>query len=330
MRFDRISTAQTTTPSNLRLFEIDNGRVTLNENGSVQGTNPWTNRRGKVEDLLLIGSPAVPIVLLPWPATKVALSAFLHPQIRLQPGLDLTLVTEEDLEVPGLLPIQTGPSPDARIALGSQPLQTTANNGRRASDLTNVVVIGNAGALVRAFEAAGWSRADPLSVESSAKVFAALAHPHSYKKAPVSTLFLDGRPPDLVFERQNGTLAKRHHVRFWLRPSTSRGQAVWLGAPTHDIGIGFRRRVLGFTHVVHAQVDEERTRIVLDLVAAGWVDKVSFYDRANEPRHSRNATGDHLETDGRLALIELRPQSSSEVALGKEWPAVASQQTTKP
>lgn len=162
---------------------------------------------------------------------------------------------------------------------------------------------------MRAFEAAGWSRAEPLSLKSRTKMLAALAHPHRYTRAPVSTLFLEGRPPDLVFEKEDDTLAKRDHVRFWLRPSADGDQAMWLGAATHGVGISFRHQRFGFTHVVHAQLDEERSRIVFDLMATGWVDKVSVYDRADAIRHSRNATGDHLETDGRLTLIELRPQA---------------------
>ena len=330
LRFDRILIGQTTTPANLRLLEVDNVSVKLNDRGLIQGRSPWTNRRGKVEDLLLVGSPAVPLLLIPWAASKVTLSAFLHPRIRLQPGTELTLATDDAMEVPGLSPVSPDTSPEAGSLLGSQPLQASAHNGRHASDLMNVAIIGNAEALVGAFEAAGWSRADPLSVKSDAKVLAILAHPHSYKKAPVSTLFLEGRPPDLVFEKQNDTFAKRHHVRFWLQPSANQGRTVWLGAATHDIGIAFRRRIFGFTHVVHTQIDEERSRVVLDLAATGWVNEVSFYDRANAIRHARNATGDHLETDGRLAFIKLRPFGSSEGAVTNKGQVVGSQQSTKP
>lgn len=102
------------------------------------------------------------------------------------------------------------------------------------------------------------------------------------------------------------------------------------GAATHDIGISFRRRIFGFTHTVHAQIDGERSRTVLELVSAAWVSKVRLYDRADEPQHSRNATGDHLETDGRLALIELRPLDSIETAAGSEPHTAGAQQPPKP
>lgn len=57
------------------------------------------------------------------------------------------------------------------------------------------------------------------------------------------------------------------------------GNCGW-GAATHDGGIAFRRRVFGFTHVVHSEIDEERSRIILDLVATGMVDEVSLFARA--------------------------------------------------
>ena len=234
MSFVQISTGQGAMPARLRLLELDNASARVNRGNLIQGTSPWTSRRGKVEDLLLIGSPAAPILLFPWAGTKLVTSAFFHPRIRLQPGLALTLVANEDIDIPGLVPIAATPNSKIESVLDLQPLQTFAHNGRHTSDLTNVAIVGSADPLLRAFNAAGWSRAEPLSMKSRTKLLAALIHPHTYKRAPVSTQFLEGRPPDLVFEREDDTLAKRDHVRFWLLGSANGDQTVWLGAATHD------------------------------------------------------------------------------------------------
>ena len=39
---------------------------------------------------------------------------------------------------------------------------------------------------------------------------------------------LEGDAPGLVFEKQNNTLTKRHHVRIWPRTESFRGRPVWL------------------------------------------------------------------------------------------------------
>lgn len=104
------------------MLELDNASARLNGRGLIQGTSPWTSRRGKVEDLLLIGSPAAPILLFPWAGTKVVMSAFLHPRIRLQPGLELTLVADEDTDIPGwFLSRLTQPQDRAGAGLATAP-----------------------------------------------------------------------------------------------------------------------------------------------------------------------------------------------------------------
>lgn len=310
IRFNRILTGESVIAADLRLTEIDNAPERVDERGLIHGPNLWTARRGKPEDTLLLATPAVPVVLLPWAASKLILSSLVHPPIRLASGEELKLTTEEPVEVPGLLPFVADSSAELETLLESEPTRATAHRRRHASDLTNVALIGSEDEIAHAFEAAGWSRPDSLSPKSDVKVFAALAHPHSYRRAPVSTLLLEGRRPDLVFEKQNGSLAKRHHVRLWLRSSTYRGQTLWLGAGTHDVGIAVRRRALGFTHAVHGDIDQERTKIILDLAEAHWIHKVTLFDRSDAVRHGRNGTGDHLETDGRLAVIELQPPDS--------------------
>ena len=310
IRFDRMLISQGLIAARFRLTEIDNAPDSVDGLGMIHGPNPWASRRGKPEDALLLATPAVPVVLFPWAAAKLLLSGLVHPRIRLAVGQELKLTTDEPIEVPDLIPLVSDLDAELETLLESQPAQTTAHGGRHGSDLTNVALVGSKDEILHAFDAAGWFQPEALSPMSDVKVFAALAHPHSYRRAPVSTLLLEGRRPDLVFEKQSGSLARRHHVRLWLLPVTYRGQAVWLGAGTHDVGIAVRRRALGFTHAVHREIDQERTKIILDLAEAHWVNKVTFLDRTDAPRHSRNGTGDRLDTDGRLAVIELQPPES--------------------
>jgi hypothetical protein len=77
-----------------------------------------------------------------------------------------------------------------------------------------------------AFADAGWSQASKLGEKSKLETLRAIAEDRGYSEAPVSILYLDGRPPEMVFEKLNNTFSKRHHLRIWLRPDRYQGQPV--------------------------------------------------------------------------------------------------------
>jgi hypothetical protein len=119
----------------------------------------------------------------------------------------------------------------------------------------------------------------------------------------MSMLLLEGRPPDLVFQKQNNTFAARHHLRIWRRPARFHGQEVWICSATHDIGIAFSEEDRTFIHKVDTQIDRERAKVVSDLLFTGLVQGIALVDRPDVPTKLFNATGDALETDGKMAVI---------------------------
>jgi LssY C-terminus len=84
-------------------------------------------------------------------------------------------------------------------------------------DAINVGLIGTREDVVSAFHAAGWYPADPITLRTSLEIIGSVLLDRSYKEAPVSPLYFDGRREDLAFERAAGTSAdRRQHVRLWL------------------------------------------------------------------------------------------------------------------
>ena len=122
----------------------------------------------------------------------------------------------------------------------------------------------------------------------------------------MSLLTLEGRRPDLVFEKQNNTLARRHHVRIWARPGEFRGRPIFLAAATQDVGIFFSAQERTFTHRIDSRIDLERDKIVDDLAFAGAVEMSTLVDRPQVSRSGTNAAGDRIETDGAIAALVLR------------------------
>jgi len=119
-------------------------------------------------------------------------------------------------------------------------------------------------------------------------------------------LLLDGKPPDVVFEKLNNTFAQRHHLRVWRRPATFQGQPVWMIAATHDTGIDFSEQNRTFIHKIDSQIDRERAKVVNDLLLTDHVQSLALVDRPNVPQKGQNATGDSVETDAKIAVLLLQ------------------------
>jgi hypothetical protein len=200
----------------------------------------------------------------------------------------------------GLATVPAVPRSLEQLAV-SEPYRTTSGRPPVLADVTNVLLIGTAAQLTETFERAGWTTAAALSLRSDVKTFLAVAGREGYKEGPVSVQTLDGRPTDLVFQKQNDTFAKRHHVRIWGR-GTWEGVPVWLAAATHDIGIKFEPADASFTHRVDTHIDLERDKVINDLAFAGGP-AAAYLNRTAVPASVINAGNDRLETDGRLAVV---------------------------
>jgi hypothetical protein len=97
----------------------------------------------------------------------------------------------------------------------------------------------------------------------------------------------------------------RHHLRIWRRPDTFLDKPVWVCAATHDTGIEFSAANRTFIHKIDSLIDRERAKVVNDLVFGGRVKGLALIDRPTVPKETRNATGDAVTTDGRLAVLLL-------------------------
>jgi len=186
------------------------------------------------------------------------------------------------------------------------PLRTSTP-GNIPSDLTNLMFLGTEQELIAAFGEAGWIAADSVNARTALKAVQATIRQTGYSDAPVSTLLLDRRPPDLVFQKSLNTFAKRHHIRIWKMPERYEGREVWVGAATHDIATMNSRAATKWTHRIDPHVDRERDWVMTDLLFVGTANAYVDVDRPRAPRETKNATGDNILTDGKLSVVDLRP-----------------------
>jgi hypothetical protein len=310
LNFDAIELAGTEESMRTRVLEVDNARESVDAAGIIHGLKPLSTKPSKAEDVLLLAAHAHPVLLASLEAVKFILARAQRPQVEYAAGTELVLELEEPLAWhPGPARPGLGPEipPDDRLnrLIARQPLRATTRN-LTPSDPINVLLVGTAAQVSLAFREGGWQTAVAHSIRSDTETLLAVADRHSYRQGPVSPLLIDGRRPDLVFQRQLDTFAKRHHIRLWRTADSWDGTPVWVGAATHDIGIYFSSASWTFTHRIDRRIDLEREKITADLRFTGRIQSLSYVERSAAPSGLSNASGEPLITDGRIAVMVLR------------------------
>jgi opacity protein-like surface antigen len=314
LRFDRLVLANAgSIPIQVRITNVENARESINKKGRIQGirsTSTLSNRASGIVGSLAFGDPIAAIFTT---AGSASVLRFSEPEITLPAGTELLAQLAAPVDLPGaeaqtVPPIVT--TPDGRKDLGELvhrlPFRTfTEGKKELPSDFTNLVFIGSADGLQHAFAASGWVIVDTLSAESTYGTIRSVAENQGYRRAPMSILLLDGNAPDYAYAKTLNTFSKRHHLRIWTSKETWNGEPVWTSSSTHDIGIGFSKKDKTFIHLIDSNIDNERAKVVNDLIYTGCVSGVQLVKRPWLPSDAKNGTGEDLITDGRIAVLQL-------------------------
>src|SRR3984885_12125645 len=313
LRFDRVVLADgTSVPLQCKVTEVENARESIDSHGRIQGirsTATLSNRASGVVGSLAFGDPIAAIFTT---AASASVLRFSEPEISLPAGTELiaeltapiVLPKEEAALVP---PIATTDAARKELSqlVEKLPFRTYTEKGHIPSDITNLIFIGSAGAVQRAFAASDWVQVDSLTAESTYATIRSVAEKQGYKSAPMSTLLLGGQAPAHAYAKTLNSFSKRHHLRIWGSSLPWDGQTVWTSSSTHDTGIGFSKKNKKFIHLIDTHIDNERNKVVNDLIFTGCVSNVQLVARSWIPKDAKNGTGEDLITDGRIAVLQL-------------------------
>lgn len=191
--------------------------------------------------------------------------------------------------------------------INSLPRTATTQAEDKPADPINLVFLGSTESIKQAFGVAGWTEADKLDKDSVLRTTRAVIENRGYARAPVSRLYLFGRPEDLAFQKQGNTFAMRHHVRVWKVPAVAiDGRHVWVAAGTHDIGYEVTNTKAIVSHKIDPAIDKEREKIGDDLIAAGAVRAYQLIGRATPVTSGLTATGGPYHSDGNILILEIQ------------------------
>jgi hypothetical protein len=199
-----------------------------------------------------------------------------------------------------------------RAALENLPRSVKNAKGTDEGDPLNLVLIGEFENIIAAFTKSGWDETHVLKTGTAVKTASAFVFGSSYRYSPISDLYVFGRPQDVSFQKARETTNERNHMRFWKTPYRTDGRSVWIGQISRDIGVKWTTKTGGVTtHVVDADVDNDRAYIAQDLIDSQAVNAIGFVKGVEEaPFHTPryNLGGDHYFTDGLRGVFLLADQ----------------------
>jgi hypothetical protein len=293
-------------PLYARVIDVDNARETIRSNEILGIIQPHATT--KVSIIMAAASAINPIAGYTIKGIQGVYGLSIRREIQLPSGTDMQVQVVRPSSLKEKDGWQGWPqlqaTPELTTLVRSAPMRTHTAQGT-PSDVTNLMFLGSREQLVSAFNEAGWYEADALTIKSALKTAQATMRQAGYSNAPVSTLLIEGRSPDLVFQKSLDTFAKRHHIRIWKLTTTYEGQEVWVGAATHDIAIDTGRGGTKWTHRIDPHIDRERDWVETDLLFIGSATGYADLERPAAPRNTTNATGDEINTDGKVTVVQV-------------------------
>ena len=311
LEFDRVIENGVATEIRAQVLAVDNAREKV-KNGVIRGNRSTKTLHGYVGNTLNYVMMWHPESFWVIPAARATFSILPEPELYYPAGTDFLLQLSAPMNLTASVTVATDqreldPSNMSGLdqAVVALPERTSTAKGINA-DVVNLAFVGAPYQLENAFLAAGWLYSDAPSTRHGAHMFGALLLSHTYPHGPMSEQLLDGHDFDFGWQKGLNCVVRRDHVRIWGHALTWQGRSVWLGASTRDVGVRFSPWKRELTHRVEPNIDVERERVVRDLGLAGCIESVHVAPRRAMPAQLSNATGDQLQTDGGIAIIELK------------------------
>ena len=293
------------------LAEIDNARESVS-NGVVHGIRSTNTPQGTITSRLkylpaLNPYPDIGLLLF-----KATFPIFPEPEIYLPAGTDLQVKLTAPVFHPA--PILTAESTapldalnptELRSLVASFPERSNTQN-MVSADIVNVAFLGTKEQVDSAFEHAGWQTADPINRHSIGRNFYAFLKNASYSHAPMRPFLVDGQIPDMNWQKSLNTYAQRDHLRIWQWQGTEITGPIYVGTATHDKSVGVSLKRRQFVHHIDANIDDERSKIIRDLRAAGCLRAVYLVPRSSIAPSGFNSIGDPVTTDSAIAVVQLQ------------------------
>lgn len=228
-------------------------------------------------------------------------------------------VFDRDYVAPGGSVVNFTSDAEFTAALESLPCCATNEDGSRNGDPLNLVIIGGIEDAFPSLVRRGWSPTEVTWKGSVMRIMRSAMSRERYPYAPISNLYLFGRPQDIALQKARDNIHQRNHLRLWRSPMLYHGKPVWVGQVSRDIGSRLTIHSPTFTtHKIDPDVDEAARALMEDLVysqALRAIGLVKGVGAAPKSAPRENLTTDPYYTAGMrsVLLFDSTPTSLREI-----------------
>jgi LssY C-terminus len=195
-----------------------------------------------------------------------------------------------------------------------------ADKDGNPGDMVNFLILGSEAAMQRVFTASGWVKVDADVSGAVVRGILGSLSKESYLTMPMSQLYLFGRPQDYGWARAEpiAVVASRNHLRIWKVSRQVKGQTLWIGAATHDIGFERDQRNDSITHKIDPDIDLERDYVEKTLSATGLVTEVAHFLPLDPMKEAKTATGGSFHSNGQVLILKLDESAKNGAATSSQ------------
>jgi hypothetical protein len=203
--------------------------------------------------------------------------------------------------------------------LADLPCCTRNAKDTKNGDPLNIVMIGPRKDIFSALIRQDWHQTEVTYAASAWKTTKSFLFGSRYRYSPISSLYVFGRPQDIGLQKARHSITLRNHMRLWLTPYRFRGDEVFIGQISRDIGVKFSKRTIT-THAIDPDVDDTRDGLVGDMAYSNALHSVGYVhgsQRSTRAETYYNLTPDPYFSDGLRAVMFFgeRPHALDDVEL---------------
>ena len=232
IQFDHAAVASdSAVPITATVMDVENARERVNNKGTIEGIRSSDTPQGRINSRLKHLPTYNPYSDLGLIVYKAAFPIFPEPEIYYPAGTDLRIKLTQPVHAASLQPdplvniaVETAGELDVEREISSLPQRSTTT-AMADADVVNLAFLGSREEVESAFRQAGWSTSDAFSKRTFVHTFYAFLNNSTYDQAPMKTLLLDGKAPDMSWQKSLNSYNRRDHLRLWQWSETPDSEA---------------------------------------------------------------------------------------------------------
>ncbi|WP_162532349.1 LssY C-terminal domain-containing protein [Candidatus Scalindua japonica] len=181
----------------------------------------------------------------------------------------------------------------------------------------NVVLIGNRNVIHDTLSRAGWKKPGAFSFSTSLKTAEAFFSGEFPLSIPATPQYLFGREQDISLHKGRDSLHNRNRLNLWLSPWIFKGQNVWIGNISRDIGIKRKHKSLNLANKIDPDIDNAYYYLFMDVMMVQGLAKfgvVKGMGKSSPGTPGKTLSGNPYWTEGKRAVLLL---SDDRIAMNK-------------